>query len=91
MFGLTHDGFKVWDRKAVTYDMIDSMKEISPELRAILKDYHDTWYTYGVDFPEFVALILLGVYWIMTGGPAAAITGLAGLVNIPLAALGALI
>lgn len=84
MFGVTHDGFKFWDRKAVTYDMIDGMKEISPEMREILKEYHDTWYTYGVDFPEFVALILLGIYWISTGGLEAAVRGIAGIAGVPL-------
>lgn len=84
LFGVTHDGFKVWDRKAITYDEINEMKTISPELRQILKTYHDTWYTYGVDTPEFVALIGLFLYFVRTGGIEAAVKTIAGLAGIPL-------
>lgn len=83
MFGLTHDGFKVWDRKAIAWDEVDGHKEISPEMRALIKEFHDDYYTYGVDLPEFVALILLALYFLFTGGPAALAKAVMSLGGVP--------
>jgi len=82
LFGVLHDGFKIWSRTSVQYKDIDALDE-SPELKAALKKYHDTWYTIGVDAPEFAALIILFGYYTMTGGLGTAFKSILSILGVP--------
>ncbi|MDD1695073.1 MAG: hypothetical protein LUQ71_10155 [Methanoregula sp.] len=72
LFGVTHDGLKVWNRTGIQYKDIDALDE-PQELKDSLKKYHDTWYTFGEDLPELLALLALFGYYVVTGGFMAAV------------------
>jgi len=83
MFGLIHDGFKVWNRSGLQYKDIAALDEPQP-LKDALTQYHDTWYTYGEDLPELCALVLLFGYWVHTGGLLSAVKSILSLGGLSL-------
>lgn len=83
LFGLTHDGFKIWDRTAIKLKDVDALDE-PEDLKTALREYHDTYYKWGTDLPEFAALIGVVGYYAVTNLDAL----MSGLKTAAFAALG---